>query len=80
MVIPEDRDGRTNDHPDFVRDPRKASEMAMVPKDTRQMARAEDHRLIVVDMREFRCELPSLIHRRGIDIIPVTIEVRLVPF
>jgi DNA excision repair protein ERCC-4 len=31
--------------------------------------------LIVVDMREFRSELPSLIHRRGIDIHPVTIEV-----
>jgi ERCC4-type nuclease len=26
-------------------------------------------------MREFRSELPSLIHRRGIDIEPVTIEV-----
>lgn len=30
---------------------------------------------IVVDMREFRSELPSLIHRRGIDIEPVTLEV-----
>jgi len=26
-------------------------------------------------MREFRSELPSLIHRRGIDIEPVTLEV-----
>lgn len=30
---------------------------------------------IIVDMREFRSELPSLIHKRGIDIEPVTIEV-----
>lgn len=30
---------------------------------------------IVVDVREFRSELPSLIHRRGIDIEPVTLEV-----
>jgi len=30
---------------------------------------------IIVDMREFRSELPSLIHRRGIDIEPVTLEV-----
>ena len=28
-------------------------------------------------MREFRSELPSLIHRRGIDIDPVTISVRM---
>jgi len=26
-------------------------------------------------MREFRSELPSLIHKRGIDIEPVTLEV-----
>lgn len=30
---------------------------------------------IIVDMREFRSELPSLIHQRGIDIDPVTLEV-----
>lgn len=28
-----------------------------------------------MDLREFRSELPSLIHRRGIDIEPVTLEV-----
>lgn len=28
-------------------------------------------------MREFRSELPSLIHKRGIDIEPVTLEVRI---
>ena len=32
-------------------------------------------RQVIVDMREFRSELPSLIHRRGIDIEPVTIQV-----
>ena len=31
---------------------------------------------IIVDIREFRSELPSLIHKRGIDIEPVTLEVR----
>jgi len=30
---------------------------------------------VIVDMREFRSELPSLIHRRGMEIEPVTIEV-----
>ena len=30
---------------------------------------------VIVDMREFRSELPSLLHKRGIDIDPVTLEV-----
>lgn len=30
---------------------------------------------VIVDMREFRSELPSLLHRRGLDIEPVTLEV-----
>ena len=28
-----------------------------------------------MDMREFRSSLPSLLHKRGVDIIPVTLEV-----
>ena len=47
MVIPEDRTCRTDDHPDFVRDPRKASEMALVSHDTRQMARKDARELDV---------------------------------
>lgn len=27
-------------------------------------------------MREFRSSLPSVIHKRGIDIIPLTLEVK----
>ena len=30
---------------------------------------------VIVDMREFRSELPSLLHKRGIDIEPITLEV-----
>lgn len=30
---------------------------------------------IIVDMREFRSELPALIHKRGIEIEPVTLQV-----
>jgi hypothetical protein len=74
MVIPEDIcECRTNDYPDFVRDPRKASEMALVSRDTGQMA-CKDARqlvLVIVDMREFRSELPLLLHRRGIDVLPI---------
>lgn len=30
---------------------------------------------IIVDMREFRSDLPCLIHRRGMEVLPVTITV-----
>ncbi|GIY03033.1 DNA repair endonuclease XPF [Caerostris extrusa] len=39
-----------------------------------QIRQLEDQK-VIVDMREFRSELPSLIHRRGIEVIPVTLEV-----
>ena len=35
---------------------------------------------IIVDMREFRSELPSVIHKRGIDVEPVTLQVNLFCF
>ena len=47
MLIPEDRACCTDDHPDFVRDPRKASEMVLVSHDTRQMARKDARELDV---------------------------------
>ena len=40
-----------------------------------EQAQKTAQQTIIVDMREFRSELPSLIHRRGIDIEPVTLEV-----
>uniref|UniRef100_A0A8C6XRB8 DNA repair endonuclease XPF n=1 Tax=Naja naja TaxID=35670 RepID=A0A8C6XRB8_NAJNA len=74
MVIPEEREGRDETNLDLARD----STAATVSIDTRkaggQHQKVVQHS-IVVDMREFRSELPSLIHRRGIDIEPVTLEV-----
>lgn len=79
MVAPEDRDGRDGQRDDLVRDPRKASDLATArdARDTRDgHAQDQDKKsVVVVDMREFRSELPSLLHRRGIDIAPVTIDV-----
>ncbi|XP_071550106.1 DNA repair endonuclease XPF [Panulirus ornatus] len=80
MVIPEYNDGKTDYHPDLIRDPRKASEMnAQENKDTRKGGEGsegpKETQRIIVDMREFRSELPALIHKRGIEIDPVTIEV-----
>lgn len=47
-------------------------------KSTRQGGLEEAAQIpkIIVDMREFRSELPSVIHKRGIDIEPVTLQVR----
>uniref|UniRef100_A0A8C8R519 DNA repair endonuclease XPF n=1 Tax=Pelusios castaneus TaxID=367368 RepID=A0A8C8R519_9SAUR len=74
MVIPEEREGRDETNFDLVRD----STSATVSTDTRKAGGQEQKSIqqtIIVDMREFRSELPSLIHRRGIDIEPVTLEV-----
>jgi hypothetical protein len=32
---------------------------------------------VIVDIREFMSSLPAVLHQRGIDIVPVTLEVRL---
>ena len=77
MVVPRDQEGRYEDHPELARDPRKASEMALVSHDTREANDKRNHNVVIVDMREFRSELPSLLHRRGIDILPITIEVTI---
>ncbi|NWW45187.1 XPF endonuclease, partial [Pedionomus torquatus] len=74
MVVPEEREGRDETNLDLVRDAKPAS----VSADTRKAGGQEQkgvQQTIIVDMREFRSELPSLIHRRGIDIEPVTLEV-----
>ncbi|XP_004466678.1 DNA repair endonuclease XPF [Dasypus novemcinctus] len=74
MVIPEEREGRDETNLDLVRGTRSTN----APTDTRKAGGQEQNGIqqsIVVDMREFRSELPSLIHRRGIDIEPVTLEV-----
>ncbi|XP_037671182.1 DNA repair endonuclease XPF isoform X2 [Choloepus didactylus] len=74
MVIPEEREGRDETNLDLVR----GAASANAPADTRKAGGQEQtgtQQSIVVDMREFRSELPSLIHRRGIDIEPVTLEV-----
>eukprot|EP00069_Balaena_mysticetus_P007076 bmy_05415T0 len=74
MVVPEEREGRDETNLDLVR----GCVSAGAPTDTRKAGGQEQNgtqQSIVVDVREFRSELPSLIHRRGIDIEPVTLEV-----
>ncbi|NXG53984.1 XPF endonuclease, partial [Psilopogon haemacephalus] len=74
MVIPEEGEGRGDTNLDLIRD----AKPACASTDTRKAGGQEQKSIqqtVIVDMREFRSELPSLIHRRGIDIEPVTLEV-----
>lgn len=79
MVIPEDRDGKNGDNLYLTRGSEKASDIMMesLGKTSRRGGGEEVKTTpkVIVDMREFRSELPSLLHKRGIDIEPVTLEV-----
>ncbi|XP_055925203.1 DNA repair endonuclease XPF-like [Argiope bruennichi] len=74
LVLPEGIDGKSGDHPDLERGSTLASDTVNSRKAGGQVRKLEDQK-VIVDMREFRSELPSLIHRRGIDVIPVTLEI-----
>jgi DNA excision repair protein ERCC-4 len=71
MAVPEDQDGKSDICVSLQRDLKSPT------KNTRQGGRGEDstRKFVIVDMREFRSELPALIHKRGVDIEPVTIAV-----
>lgn len=79
MVIPSGRDGKTDGHPDLVRGDILANETTD-PANTRRAGGQVDRndiikQKILVDMREFRSELPSTIHKRGIEIEPIQLEI-----
>lgn len=80
MVIPSGRDGKTDGHPDLVRGDTKANETTDSTNNSRRAGGQVDRsdvikQKILVDMREFRCELPSIIHQRGIEIEPIQLEI-----
>nr|XP_039252732.1 DNA repair endonuclease XPF-like [Styela clava] len=75
MVIPKEIEGKVDHAPRLSRDPKPAYENTGGSR--RIGGQTEDsveHR-VVIDMREFRSELPSLLYKRGVNIDPVTIEV-----
>ncbi|CAL9698808.1 unnamed protein product [Knipowitschia caucasica] len=74
MVIPEEREGRADTNLDLARNLEPANATTNTRKAGGQEQPKEPSR-VIVDMREFRSELPSLLHRRGLDIEPVTLEV-----
>uniref|UniRef100_A0A3Q2PQ15 DNA repair endonuclease XPF n=1 Tax=Fundulus heteroclitus TaxID=8078 RepID=A0A3Q2PQ15_FUNHE len=74
MVIPEEREGREDTNLDLARNLEPANATTNTRRAGGQEPPGEPSR-VVVDMREFRSELPALLHRRGLDIEPVTLEV-----
>ncbi|XP_049793067.1 DNA repair endonuclease XPF [Schistocerca nitens] len=77
MVIAENQSGLSDDNPHLARDSSKANETVNTRKGGILMKQEEKKSkpTVIVDMREFRSDLPSLIHKRGIEIDPVTLHV-----
>lgn len=79
MVIPSGRDGKTDGHPDLMRGDIRANETTDATNTRKAGGQVERNDIIrqkiLVDMREFRCELPAIIHKRGIEIEPVQLEI-----
>ena len=74
MVIPEYQDGKT-DEAFILMKTDDHTKMENTRKAGGQNEVGTQSAKIIVDMREFRSDLPCLIHRRGIEVIPVTISV-----
>ncbi|XP_040068680.1 DNA repair endonuclease XPF isoform X2 [Ixodes scapularis] len=75
MVVPEEQDGKGDYHPDLVDELSLSNETVSSRKAGGAPVKPSGSRKVIVDLREFRSDLPSLIHRRGISVQPVTIEV-----
>lgn len=79
MVIPKGQDGKDEDCPELSRDLGIHPSEMLDDEDKTYKPKEEfiqkEKSKVIVDMREFRSELPVLIHRRGIDIEPITLQV-----
>ncbi|XP_012218802.1 DNA repair endonuclease XPF [Linepithema humile] len=73
MVVPEDQDGKSEDCLTFAVQSDNAEQ-----ENTRKGGMQSETKVIqkvIVDMREFRSELPAILYTRGIKIEPVTLVV-----
>lgn len=77
LVIPEERDGKSGLHPDLERSSQLLDLVSNKRKSLSKKVSRNDiiKQRVVVDLREFRCQLPSLLHKRGIDIDAETIDI-----
>jgi len=79
MVIPKGQDGKDDDCPELTRDLGVHPAEMLDDEETIYRPRGKvihkEIPKVIVDMREFRSDLPVLLHRRGIDIEPITLQV-----
>lgn len=77
MVIPEYQDGKTDEAFILLKHYKHINEEQneITSKAGGQVNVPVESNKIIVDMREFRSDLPCLIHKRGIEVLPVTITV-----
>ncbi|KAL2713079.1 DNA repair endonuclease XPF isoform X1 [Vespula squamosa] len=73
MVIPEDQDGKSEDCLTFAT--QSDNEMEQNTRKGDQESQKNIINKVIVDMREFNSELPSILHSRGIHIEPVTLAI-----
>lgn len=75
MVVPVEQDGKSEE---------ATTSETVTEENTRKGGLQEDQSTaankVIVDMREFRSELPSLLHQRDMEIEPVTLLVSLFLF
>lgn len=80
MVIPKGQDGKDEDCPELTRDLGVHPSEMLDDEDKTFKPNAKSYEKetpkVIVDMREFRSDLPVLLHRRGIDIEPITLQVQ----
>lgn len=73
MVVPEYQDGKSEDAITMLQKKQEISSRQAGGQAVNEESVITPR--IIVDMREFRSDLPCLIHRRGIEVVPLTITV-----
>lgn len=74
MVIETDRDGR-NLSDEVAEEEETPQGNSKTRQAGGQVGVSEGKSQVVTDMREFRSDLPCLIHRRGVEVVPVTLTI-----
>ncbi|XP_026661913.1 DNA repair endonuclease UVH1 isoform X2 [Phoenix dactylifera] len=74
MMIPVDQDGRCIG-PNASNEPQSAISQNSVTRKAGGIKPKEKEMQVIVDMREFMSSLPNVLHQKGMQIIPVTLEV-----
>jgi DNA excision repair protein ERCC-4 len=78
MIVHEEQDGKidlTLDEEDKNKETIKSKMSSRIGGVNKQQEETDPAMKVIVDMREFRSELPSMLHKRGFQIEPVTLEV-----